>query len=68
MVVNTSLRSINSASEHGNMATPRSAYSSVMQFKLGINNLQLNHSYRYTLFNRSSTEKTYISIFTSTWS
>ena len=30
MVINTSLRSINSASEHGNMATPRSAYSSVM--------------------------------------
>ena len=30
MVVNTSLRSINSVSEHGNMATPRSAYSSVM--------------------------------------
>ena len=27
-----------------------------------------NHTYRYSLFNRSSTEQTYISIFTTTWS
>ena len=30
MVVNTSLRSINSVSDHGNMATPKNAYSSGM--------------------------------------
>ena len=30
MLVNNSLRSINSASEHGNMVTPRSANSSAM--------------------------------------
>ena len=50
MVVNTSLRSINSASEHGHMATPRRAYSSAMSFKHAINNYygKTNYKYRYT--------------------
>ena len=63
MVVNTSLRSINSASEHGNMATPRNVYLSVMYFKLGIN----NYGKKSQLQIHISTEQTYISIFTSTW-
>ena len=50
MVVNTSLKSINSASEHGHMATPTRAYSSAMSFKNGINNYygKKHYKYRYT--------------------
>ena len=54
MVLNTSLRSINSASEHGNMVTPTSENSSAM-YLIQTRDKQLwekNHTYRYTLLKR----------------
>ena len=48
------------------MVVPKSAYPSVIQFEIEINNYGEN--YRYSVFERSSTNQTYRTIITSTWS